>query len=383
MPIEVRPIINRKRKKTAGRRSPKPTRIGRIPERATMTIGMRERLRAESRKRNKNQNPDGSAIPRDQLRPPLPPEKLMKDPRDKLAEERPIGRGMLIGGQAKLDKNKNGRIDAQDFKILKAEKAKGRGQGLQDEKMKPGKVTKAALGILAAGLGAKKAKDKKKMAPVAMGGIGLGMAKAEAIRKILGKNNGGMGDAKEYKKYLKGLKDVKDKTDLKKSKFIQRRMQLGGARALEAAKATRIGKIAAGVAGAALLGKAALEKMYEKRTGKKPFTKRPDKKMGGGMMKKPMSYQVGGDAFLKRRMKLGNLKSILPGRMKILVPAGIALGVAASKGADKMRKKLKEMKKNKKMGGGMMMRPNPVGYKTGKSVKVKCKLGRNKPTKMY
>jgi hypothetical protein len=34
-------------------------------------------------------------------------------------------------------------------------------------------------------------------------------------------------------------------------------------------------------------------------------------------------------------------------------------------------------------GGGMMMRPNPVGMKSGKSVKVKCKLGRNKPTKMY
>ena len=33
--------------------------------------------------------------------------------------------GMLTGGQAKLDKNKNNRIDAQDFKILRAEKAKG------------------------------------------------------------------------------------------------------------------------------------------------------------------------------------------------------------------------------------------------------------------
>ena len=54
-------------------------------------------------------------------------------------------------------------------------------------------------------------------------------------------------------------------------------------RALKAAKATRIGKIAAGVAGAALLGKAALEKMYEKRTGKKPFTKRPKGNSKGGL----------------------------------------------------------------------------------------------------
>ena len=54
---------------------------------------------------------------------------------------------MLVGGQAKLDKNKNNKIDAEDFKILKAEKAKGRGQGLQDEKMKPGKVMKAKRGM--------------------------------------------------------------------------------------------------------------------------------------------------------------------------------------------------------------------------------------------
>ena len=35
----------------------------------------------------------------------------------------------------------------------------------------------------------------------------------------------------------------------------------------------------------------------------------------------------------------------------------------------------------KKMGGGRVGKP--MGYKSGKSVKVKCKLGRNKPTKMY
>jgi hypothetical protein len=35
------------------------------------------------------------------------------------------------------------RIDGKDFAVLKDEKAKGRGQGLQDEKMKPGKSYKA------------------------------------------------------------------------------------------------------------------------------------------------------------------------------------------------------------------------------------------------
>ena len=41
----------------------------------------------------------------------------------------------------------------------------------------------------------------------------------------------------------------------------------------------------------------------------------------------------------------------------------------------------KDGDKVKKMGGGMMNKP--MGYKSGKSIKVKCKLGKNKPTKMY
>ena len=41
------------------------------------------------------------------------------------------------------------RIDGKDFAVLKAEKAKGRGQGLQDEKMKPGKIMKADKGVFA------------------------------------------------------------------------------------------------------------------------------------------------------------------------------------------------------------------------------------------
>ena len=54
--------------------------------------------------------------------------------------------------------------------------------------------------------------------------------------------------------------------------------------ALKAAKASKFGKIALAVAATALAGKTALEKMYEKRTGKKPVTKRPvDKKRMGGL----------------------------------------------------------------------------------------------------
>jgi hypothetical protein len=201
------------KKKMGFGRLNKPTRMGKIEERPLMTRGMIER-RKEMEKRNSRA---------------LPP-----------------AMGMLTGGQAKIAAKAPpfNKIDGKDFAVLRKEKAKGRGKGLQDEKMKPGKVMKA---------------DKGKM------------IKKDPTAPI--KNVG-----------------VKDRYGMP--------MKVGkqlGSRAAEAAKATRIGKIAAGVAGAALAAKAGLEKLYEKRTGKKPFTKREkkrtlvDKKMGGGMMmRKPM-----------------------------------------------------------------------------------------------
>ena len=68
-------------------------------------------------------------------------------------------RKMLTGGQAKLDKNKNNRIDAEDFKMLRAEKSKK-------------KPIKAALGTIALGaMAAKMLKGKKKKA-TKMSGVG-------------------------------------------------------------------------------------------------------------------------------------------------------------------------------------------------------------------
>ena len=43
------------------------------------------------------------------------------------------------------------KIDAKDFAVLKAEKAKGRGMGLQDEQLPPGKMVKANIGEMIAG----------------------------------------------------------------------------------------------------------------------------------------------------------------------------------------------------------------------------------------
>jgi len=80
------------------------------------------------------------------------------------------------------------KIDAKDFAVLKAEKAKGRGMGLQDEKVKPGKVMKAALGALALGMAAKKLKDDDKLMPP---GLGAAMLKKKKMKEILGRSKGG------------------------------------------------------------------------------------------------------------------------------------------------------------------------------------------------
>ena len=301
---EGRALRERLARKKMGRRGPpKPTKMGRMDERR-MTRGQMERLK-EMRKRNSR---------------PLPP----------------AGAGMLTGGQIKIAKKAPpfNKINEKDFAVLRAEKAKGRGMGLQDEKMKPGKVMKADKGKII---------KKDPTAPI--------------------KNVG-----------------VKDRYGMP--------MKLGkqlGSRAAEAAKATRIGKIAAGVAGAALLAKAGLEKMYEKRTGKKPFTKRPAKKMGGGMMMQRPMMAKAGKMTEKDKQQKETIKK-LANRFKGVRRGGAERDVVKGMGGymgGGLTEATQRLKAQGKMGGGMMMRPNPVGMKSGKSVKVKCKLGRNKPTKMY
>ena len=193
----------------------------------------------------------------------------------------------LSGGQAKLDKNKNNKIDAQDFKILRAEKAKGRGMGLQDEKLKPGKVKKAALGALALGFGAKKIFDKikGKKKSVKMPGMS-GIMPGETVADL-------------YKKKMKGM-------------------------------------------------------------------------MGGGMMKR---YTKGGGADTGRAGELRSKMGVALNKVRRTIKKD---GILSRKDIEFAKESLKL---KGKMGGGMMMRP--MGYKAGKSIKVKCKLGRNKPTKMY
>ena len=185
---------------------------------------------------------------------------------------------MLTGGQAKLDKNKNNRIDAEDFAMLRKEKSKK-------------KPMKAALGAIAMGaLAAKMLKGKKKKATKMPGATG-----------VLG---GGV---------LPGM-SVAD--------LVQQKLQ---------------GKMGGGLA-------AATKKLKAKGLNK-----------GGGA-------DTG---------KVGEEKS----RRKVAIQKRVRVIKGDIEGATK------PFRVKKKMGGGMMMRP--MGYKAGKSVKVKCKIGRNKPTKMY
>ena len=203
--------------------------------------------------------------------------------------------GGLSSGQATIAAKAppRNKIDGKDFKVLREEKAKGRGMGLQDEKVQPGKVMKAKMGV-----------------------------------------------ATDYKKYLKGLKKATDsvKKD-KENKFIKRRMKLMGMPKLSkggGADSGRIGEMKSRLAVAQdkLAGgfRKARGKVsprdYDKITertktyalaqsmkDKDRLTDRDIKKasslvkgkMGGGMMQKPMGYSKG-VSVKARGCKLGRTK---------------------------------------------------------------------------
>jgi len=357
------------------------------------SIGSRMKDRITDRDKK---NTKGEAGRRPRMPTPKEFQDMLKE--EKRAKNKP--ELLLTGGQAKIAAKAppRNKIDGKDFAVLKAEKAKGRGRGLQDEKLKPGKVTKAFAGTLAVGLSAKNRMtggDKKKRAPVGMGGIGATMIKAEAMKKILGRNKGGMGkvmkansgkiadmsfdekmkrvkagqiDKKTGKfKSINAMRDAKgfQKGETTKQ-FNKRRMLLS--RAKDVAKSNKYGRIALGVAAAGMAGIQYLKSKMKKNE------KKPQKKMGGGMMmQKPMMASEG--RFTSRDVQAAKdalkIKKAKPGDR----------GYNLIKRAYKNMKNVSKYNLPKKMGGGMMMRPNPVGYKKG--VLVKVKLGRNKPTKLY
>jgi len=279
----------------------------------------------------------------------------------------------LKGNQKKLDKNNNNRIDAQDFKILKAEKAKGRGMGLQDEKVKPGKVIKAKRGT---GILAEKGTSKNfaGYTKVFEGPRDKGrVATISGVKPKIKKSR------KTYKSMAEMRKAKGFKPGESAKNFMKRRMELG--RAKDAIKATRIGKIVLPIAAAGVAAQQYLKSKMKKK----------DNKMGGGMMKKYnrggmylsdekikkvfpeknakrraiISQLVGGDRVspMKRdRFEAGQsarrkqrLKDI---GKKIAKTTPMGLGIKVAETAKKIKEKM-----SKKMGGGMMKRP--MGYVSG------------------
>jgi hypothetical protein len=159
----------------------------------------------------------------------------------------------------------------------------------------------------------------------------------------------------------KGFKTINGKQETA-SEFNKRRMKLAGA--TKALKATRIGKIALGVAAAGIGAKKYLESKMNKKKDVK-------KKMGGGMMKK---YSKGGGA-----------DSGTVGEMKSRI--GVAMNKAKRlRSTDRLTErdieKAKSLVKGK-MGGGMIAPSQRPGYSKGIMVKARgCKLGKTRPTKI-
>jgi hypothetical protein len=257
--------------------------------------------------------------------------------------------GGLTGNQHKLDKNKDGKISGEDFKMMKAKKgkmasdrdrrqkeitekqnpiseydkkgklkytaanqggmmakstrgygaARTSGMGLQDEQVKPGKVQKAFLGIMAM----KKAKKK--------GAKGAEfLSPALLAKRILGKKTGG--PISGPKGGLPRMSDIdKDKIEKLKQQFNRfRNTSTKGGGADESKRMSdktkqsiknlvkRIGRLTP----AAKFGSDAGQRIRE-RLKKKIMT--PAKKMGGGMMMK--QYNKGGS--VTASCKLGRNKA--------------------------------------------------------------------------
>jgi hypothetical protein len=395
--------------------------------------------------------------------------------------------GMLTGGQAKIAAKAppTNKIDAKDFAVLRAEKAKGRGMGLQDEKVKPGKVMKArvgksmkkdptktvnpfekkssqsmgrrkALGTVKSSLKVLGKAGKVGAAIAALGVAGAGAAKlGQTIgRKMTEKKNkkmgggmmkrpamkkGGMSAGDKFNAKVKGMLDTYDdkNTPMKKDRFkeklkakgkmgggmmMQRPMMVkkgGGAdtgrkgefmsklgvaiNKIKRDRPTRpdlkklSGKMAGGMMKKPIMAREGRLASYAKKKGlPMPLVKKPkfknlgkmpfikgigkkdiSKKMGGGMMKqKPMGYKKGSSENPMKEERFQRTRQ-----------AAIAKAIGKENVGDP-RKVERPSKKNRVapvkktyMAGGMMNKP--MGYKAGKSVKAKCKLGRNKPTKMY
>jgi len=296
----------------------------------------------------------------------------------KSASSKKMNTGGLTGNQAKLDKNKNNRIDAEDFKLLRAGK-------------KRGGVMKAAMG--AAMIGKKMVEDKMpgafqvaKMKKKALGFRVGGSIRGKTLTDRMKNVDRGLIDKKTGKPTsMQSMRELKGfKPGESAAEFNKRAKAMEGIK--KVARATTVGKIALGVAGLGMAAKAFLDK--KKKEAKE---KKQNKKMGGGMMQLPTGYNKGGGA-----------DSGSAGKTK--KGAGSLLGGAKGKKAQKGPRPGGRPTGRPRPSAGPMGKPpidkgfelkypgparpgNPVvAYSVNKGSMIKARGGgiaKTKPTKMY
>ena len=322
----------------------------------------------------------------------------------------------LKGKQKNIDANKDGRISAEDFQILRSRqrggmkkkmggglmaatqklKSQGKMGGGMMKKVpgyKKGSLNQGTFSIKPKPGGAKPSLDDydqmKKMRKKMGGGMMMKPIMANKGTKIdLDKRNKSFfsGFSKVFKgpqdsgrvATIGGVKPKLTRSDRRKRRTFKSLQEMRTAKgfrpgetpkqfnqrkelaklAKEGIKKTRLGKIVLPIA---LAGAGAVQYLKSKMNKNKP-----DKKMGGGMMMKPMMARKG-EMISKTLIGRPNKKEM------------------TAKEMEKIRRNFNAAKLTKTegsfMGGGMMNMP---GYKKGKSVMAKgCKLGRKKPTKMY
>jgi len=248
------------------------------------------------------------------------------------------------------------KIDAKDFAVLRAEKAKGRGMGLQDEKVQPGKVMKAKRGT---GVLTEKGTSK----------TFRGFSKAfegptdlrGRVSTIVGvKPNAPIrGQRKKFKSMDEMRKAKGFKPGETASQFNKRRAAIASAKQI--AKSSKIGKIALGVAAAGLGAKKYLESKMNKKKDVK-------KKMSGGMA----SQQMRGRQTTRQKKQVDPSQRSSKSKLQIYL---------FDKDKSKIKPQVSVTGTSKKMGGGMMQRP--MGYDIGGGVsrakehkkKIKDKAG--------
>jgi hypothetical protein len=350
-------------------------------------------------------------------------------------------KGGLSAGQKKIAAKAPppNKIDAKDFAVLKAEKAKGRGMGLQDEKIKPGKVMKAKTGkqivkefsaslkgidesfkdkvhpmkkqrlmdrnkVIKAKYG-KAIKTELKADPTKP--ISSVAPKASDIlkkKKLPGRIGTALGIASmmvpaayaaaiQYKDY----KAAKNRDEAKVKKMVggmAKKYSVGGGADMGAKsdfdKITERTKTYAKAESMKDRDRLTTRDIQEATKALKPSQRKSRRyaatpgylpkpaigKMGGGMMNKPMGYSSGSK--LMDFIKSGSYTDKYGTKTNV----DKAIKKINLSPKDKDLATMKPASDKKMMGGGMMNKP--MGYKSGTMVKARgCKLGRTRPTKMY